>query len=261
MVHPRTAPVATSTTIMTTEPLHEQPYTVGSSNPNPEPATRETFPGELMIWLSPAFPVGGFAYSQGLETAVERGLVHHGETLEHWLRALIEHGSLRNELILLALMRNAETDQRLRELAKLSAALQPSAERWAEATVQGRAFRDAFEAGWAGGGASPFAVVSDCPVTLVSAVAIAARDRNFEAATTLEAFAIAFLSNLVSAAIRLSVVGQFAGQACLSALMKDVRAATAHALMATEDDLGSATFMADLASIQHETQTVRLFRS
>ena len=56
----------------------------------------------LAVWLSPAFPVGAFAYSHGLEWAAERAWVRDRATLEAWLRDLLEHGAPHNDLILLA---------------------------------------------------------------------------------------------------------------------------------------------------------------
>ena len=254
-----TAVIIIITTIMTAEVLESTASALPEAHD--ERVRQVAFPSELMIWLSPVFPVGGFAYSQGLETAAERGLVTNREQLTAWLRALIGYGSLRNDLILLSLIRRAASDTEVRELCALAAALQPSAERFQEATVQGSAFRAAFEAGWQGAGASTFAVLEAAPVTLAAAVALAARHRGFDALATLDAYAISVLSNQISAAIRLSIVGQFAAQGCLAALMPDIRTASTAAVVANEDDLGSATFTADLACMQHETQTVRLFRS
>ena len=219
----------------------------------------DTFPAELLIWLSPAFPIGAFAYSQGLETAVARGWVRDAATLTAWLSSLARHGSLRNDLIMLSLVRRASDDGTIRELAELSAALQPSKERSEEALVQGQAFMEAFRAAWAEPDES--LAPAGGPVTLPVAVGQAARARGLPLQATLIAYATAFTTNLVSAAIRLGAIGQFDGQRMLAALLPELRETCRLALNATEDDLGSATFAADLASILHETQTTRLFRS
>ena len=63
--------------------------------------SQDTLPIELMIWLSPAFPIGGFAYSQGLESAVAEGWVTDSATLGAWGQVTALHGALRNDLILL----------------------------------------------------------------------------------------------------------------------------------------------------------------
>ena len=92
-------------------------------------------------------------------------------------------------------------------------------------------------------------------------MAIAARDYRLPLPATLEAYGMSFHANLISAAIRLGVTGQFDGQRILAALLPDVRRVARLAENATEDDLGGATFAADIASMKHETQKVRLFRS
>ncbi|MEM9028175.1 MAG: urease accessory UreF family protein [Pseudomonadota bacterium] len=227
-----------------------------------EPANQGSgFYGELLIWLSPVFPVGGFAYSQGLEAAVSQGRVSGRETLQGWLSAITRFGSLHNDLIVLSLTMRATDHARIAELAELACALQPGRERWEEAAVQGAAFRDAYLAGWRNTGVSAFDTIEVEVLPLPVAVAVAAKEHDIPVRATLEAFAVAFHSNLVSAAIRLSVIGQFEAQRLLATLMPDVRSACDRAVVATEDDLGTATFSADLASLQHETQQVRLFRS
>jgi urease accessory protein len=215
-----------------------------------------TFPAELLIWLSPAFPIGAFAYSQGLETAAARGIVTDATTLTDWLTALAEHGSLRNDLIILSLVHRAPNDDVIRMLSELAAALQPSHERAEETLLQGQAFLDAYHAAWADGETLP---LERAPLHV--AVGAASRAHGFDLAPTLLAYATAFATNMVSAAIRLGVIGQFDGQRVLAALMHHLRESVSCAMTAGEDDLGSATFAADLMSIRHETQAVRLFRS
>lgn len=222
-------------------------------------AATAAFPGELMVWLSASFPVGGFAYSQGLETAVEKRWVTDRATLASWLNGTLEHGSLRNDLIFINLIRRADDHARIDALVDLAVAMQPSAERHGEAVLQGRSFVQAYEAAWQAG-SCPFAERPGT-ITLPAALAVAARQHDIPAPATLEAYAIAFLNNLISAAIRLGVVGQFDGQRVMADLLGPVRSICAGALRATEDDLGAATWGADLASLLHETQTTRLFRS
>jgi urease accessory protein len=66
---------------------------------------------------------------------------------------------------------------------------------------------------------------------------------------------------LVSAAVRLGPIGQTDGQRILAALMPTIRETAKRASDSTLDDLGSAAFRSDLASLRHETQYTRLFRS
>jgi len=254
------------------------PSPIGMPPAGPSFTTEATrFPAELLIWLSPAFPIGSFAYSQGLEWAVECGWINDSDTLQTWLRTLTMHGSLHNDLVLLSEAYRAPNQAALDQIAELGAALQPSAERSAEANQQGASFLIAYQESWAGHESSaqtaaarpntvhtnddPNRITTDQPVTLPIAVAIAARSNELPLAPTLEAYAIAFHSNLVSAAIRLSVIGQFDGQRILAALMPDIRVVSQTATRATLDDLGSTTFASDIAAMKHETQHTRLFRS
>ncbi len=221
----------------------------------------DAFPAELLIWLSPAFPIGSFAYSQGLETAVARGWVTDRPSLTDWLARLCSGGALRNDLIILSLILRAPDEAAVAALAELSAALQPSRERAEETLTQGQAFMEAYAAGWSCEGDAVPLLPSATPPTLPVALGQAARAHGLPLGATLIAHATAFHTNLVSAAIRLGVIGQFDGQRILAELLPQLREACEFARTAEEDDLGGASFAADLASIQHETQTTRLFRS
>lgn len=219
----------------------------------------------LQAWLSPSFPVGSFAYSHGLETAVDRRWVTNVSDLEHWLADLVGHGALGNDLVLLAhAWRAAELCRwsDLAHLAELGVALQPTPERRLEATQQGGSFLVAVEAAWPCEAIGHLArTLGGAEVTYPVVVAVAAAGHGVALAPALSAFALAFLSAQVSAAIRLSVVGQVDGQRVTAALLPRLEAATRRAAVATLDDLASATMLADVASLMHETQYTRLFRS
>lgn len=215
----------------------------------------------LQIWLSPSFPVGAFAYSHGLEAAVERGWVRDRGSLESWLADLVTHGSLRNDLILAAIAWRAVATgdvALLREAVDLSVAMQPSAERHLEATQQGASFLAQIEASWPCAAA---AKLHGQPVGYPVALGTAAAGHLVPLTDTLRAYAIAFVANLSSAAIRLSVIGQTDGQRVIAALLPTLEKAVTACLSATPDDLASAAFRSDLASLLHETQHTRLFRS
>ncbi|HEX4891771.1 MAG TPA: urease accessory protein UreF [Hyphomicrobiaceae bacterium] len=219
----------------------------------------------LLIWLSPSFPVGAFAYSHGLEQAVERRWVKDRESLTAWLSDIAAHGSLPNDLILLAeSWRTAGKPDldRLRELAGLSAALQPSAERYLEATQQGRSFLATVNAAWPCDIVSSLhARLADAPLGYPVAVGVAASGHSIPLVDTLTGYALAFIGNLVSAAIRLGVVGQTDGQRVIAELRPTLVGAASRAVSSSLDDLGSAAFLSDIASLAHETQYSRLFRS
>ena len=229
--------------------------------PTLEADDQDTFPVALQAWLSPAFPVGSFAYSQGLEWAVETGAVRELASLEIWLRALLRQGSLHNDLILISMVRRTTTLREVCDLAELAAALQPSRERADEALQQGWSFLEAYHAAWASCAARRIELPAGVSVTLPVALGLAARAHDISLSATLSAYGNSFLMTLISAAIRLGAVGQFDGQRCLVALLPALREVCACAREATLDDLGGCTFAADIASMKHETQTTRLFRS
>ncbi|HXF52583.1 MAG TPA: urease accessory protein UreF [Hyphomicrobiaceae bacterium] len=223
-----------------------------------------SFPAALFIWLSPSFPVGAFAYSHGLERAVERGDVKDRPTLTDWIGDLVEFGSARNDLIVLAAAWRAGLtgdEARLTEIAELAVALQGSAERRLEAIAQGGAFVAAIRASWACAAVERLKECWPGEVAYPVAVGVAAAGHCIPLTSTLEAYALAFASNLVSAALRLSVIGQTDGQRALADLLPLVTGAARRAAEASLAELGSATFLSDLAAIQHETQKARLFRS
>jgi urease accessory protein len=171
---------------------------------------------------------------------------------------------LRNDLILLACAWRASAAQNhehLGEIIELAAALQPSAERFLEATQQGRSFLMQIEASWSPPRPMPAIILNCDDMVYAVAVGIASALHEIPMNDVLLAYAIAFVGNLLSAAIRLSVIGPTEGQQLLSELTSDLIALAAAAETSTLQDLGSATWRSDLASLLHETQHTRLFRS
>lgn len=218
----------------------------------------------LMVWLSPSFPVGAFAYSHGLEWAFESGDLHDAATLRDWLEALVSHGSLRNDLILFACTARAvevNDDGALVEIAELALALANSAERRLETVTQGNAFVIALRAAWPCAAIDRLKAVWGGDVAYPLAVATASAGHGLPLAASLEAYGLAFVANLVSASVRLGIVGQTDGQKVTAALVPAVQAAAAAAEPATLDDLGGCALRSDIASLRHETQYSRLFRS
>lgn len=219
----------------------------------------------LHVWLSPAFPVGAFAYSHGLEQAVERGWVRDRATLAAWLDDIVTQGALGNDLVLLAGAWRATIDgdaAALRAVAELSVALQPSAERHLETTQQGRSFVAAMASAWSCPAVIALeGLLGDIDVGYPVAVGSATAGHGVGLSDTLTAYALAFVSNLASAAIRLSVVGQIDGQRTTAGLIPAIERAVQRAAVSSLDDLGSATMRSDFSSLAHETQYTRLFRS
>jgi urease accessory protein len=218
----------------------------------------------LMAWLSPAFPVGAFSYSGGLEWAVEAGDIADARTLQGWLTVVVaEGGGFCDAVLFTNAHRAAATgdDLLLRETAELAAALSPSKERHLETTSQGRAFVAAARAAWPCASLDRLAAVWDGPVAYPVAVAVTAAGHDIHLVPALHAFLHAATANLISAGVRLIPLGQTDGQRVLAALEPAIDATAARAMATPLDDIGSASFRADIASMRHETQYTRLFRS
>lgn len=206
----------------------------------------------LVQWLSAGFPVGAFAYSHGLERAVHDGVVRNADDFSEWLRGVLEHGSGRNDAILLHSAYTAQDNGALRELDELARALAPSSERLLETGLQGIAFCKTVSAIW-GHALGDLAY----PVAVGAAASTQDIDRVLVASHYLHAFA----ANLTSAAIRLVPLGQTEGHSILNDLHPICARIARDTADLTPDDLGGCCFAADLASMTHETQYSRLFRS
>jgi urease accessory protein len=218
----------------------------------------------LMTWLSPAFPIGAFSYSSGIEWAVEAGDIVEVSTLQHWLASMLEDGPGFCDGVLLAQAYRVATSSNranLREVAELAAAFAPSRERHLETAAQGRAFIEIARAAWQCEGLDRLIAACDGTIVYPVAVGIVSSAHAIPLASTMHAFLHAVTSNWISAGARLIPLGQTDCQRALAALEPVVVATGKRALGATLDDLGSATFRADLASMRHETQYTRLFRS
>jgi urease accessory protein len=217
-----------------------------------------------MAWLSPAYPVGAFAYSGGIEWAVEAGDITDAETLKRWLAVVIAEGGAYCDAVFVVHAHRAVQagdDKALRDVAELAAAFAPSKERHLETTAQGRAFVAATRAAWPCAALEALATAWDGPVAYPVAVGVAAAGHGIALEPALGAYLHAVTANLISAGVRLVPLGQTDGQRLLAAL-EPVAAATAARARATPlDKVGGAAFRADLASMRHETQYTRLFRS
>jgi len=212
-------------------------------------ATRMTDPTDhlrLIQWLSPAFPIGGFAYSQGLETAIAAGAVRDVQTLADWITAVLTLGSARTDAILLAQARAGA------DLADYALALAPSQERHTEMVEQGRAF-----------GQTIAAITGTPQPVLPYALAIAHATRTLNVTTTdvLTHFLQGAAAQLASVGVRFIPLGQTDGQRILATLAPLITRLAATYATAPLSDIGTATVAADLASMQHETLPVRIYRT
>jgi urease accessory protein len=221
----------------------------------------------LQSWLSPAFPTGSYSYSHGLEWAVDAGQVHDRRSLVAWLDADLRYGSGRNEAILFtetwrcAVSRNFS---RLIEIAELAAAFRATSELALESSQPASACLTTLRLVW------PDQLLDSLERTLherrispALAVVLATRAarEGIPLPLALPAFLQSYIANWITAGVRLVPLGQTDGQLAIAELENSVLAASAQANNANTNDLGSAAFMIDLASMAHETQYTRLFRS
>lgn len=227
-----------------------------------------------LIWLaSPALPVGGFSYSEGLEAAVEAGHVTDEPSAGAWLRDQLALVLGRSELPLLvqalAAWRAGDL-ARVQDLNDWMRTTRETAEARLQTEQMGRSMVE-----WLRN--RPVAVpgdegpVPDARVAALAALtpaptwpvafALAAAQTQADARAVALSFAFGWSENMVQAALKAVPLGQSAGQRILAALAQDIPAVVERALTMREDERQSATPMLAILSARHETQYTRLFRS
>jgi urease accessory protein len=214
----------------------------------------------LLSWLSPNYPVGAFAYSHGLEYAVEAGRVASVGDMVEWIETVLLFGTGRIDGVLFreAYVAAEKRDwATLDDLVELGAAFQPSAEIALESRSQGNAFLTATRKAWP----APALMRIEGGAVYAIAVGTACAAHHIPLRGGLGGYFHAFAANLVSAGVRLVPLGQSDGQSAIAALEPSVAKAEAQAMTIKLDDLGSASPLLDLDSMRHETQYSRLFRS
>jgi|TARA_Y100000815_G_C13245939_1_gene463608 urease accessory protein len=206
----------------------------------------------LAQWLSPAFPIGAFSYSHGLDYLASTGVVDDADSFLEWARQILQHGAGRNDTLLLAAAYRAGSDAALAEIDALAAALAASRERGVELEDQGRAFVDTVNAVWR---------LDLPPLTYPVAVGATAARCDLPIDLTARMYLHALATSITSAAMRLAPIGQIAGQSCILVLRSICDDVCAQALASDLDALGSSVFLGDIASMAHETQYSRMFRT
>jgi urease accessory protein len=203
----------------------------------------------VMQWLSPAFPIGGFAYSHGLEWAINKGYVSNREELQKWISDLLEYGSLKNDAILIKLVLQGSDPNEINELAM---ALCPASERLSETQLQGGAFCKIMREVWS---------LEIDELTLPIALALAAKNESIDQNLVVPAYLHSFCSNLISVAMRLIPIGQTDGQKTLRELSPLISDSVRSVAKSDKDDLGSACFLSDVSAMQHEYLQPRVFKT
>ena len=250
---PRAEPPARPVASAAPRPTEHSGAPLGAEAGGPRGPSRALAADDALLrltqWLSPAFPLGSYAYSHGLETAVARGEVRTADDLRDWIHDVLAHGSgIADAVLLCAVLRGADPA----DMGDLAAALAPSAERWRETAEQGRALAGTLRA---------MGEVDLAPGPLPVVLGLAARPLGLPAERVAALFLQAFAGALVSAGVRLIPLGQAAGQGVLAATRPLALDLAARAAMMGPDEIAAAAFGADLASMVHETLDVRIFRS
>ena len=216
----------------------------------------------LLAWLSPSYPVGAFAYSHGLEWAVETGQIHDRVSMSAWIDDLLRFGGGWSDAVFFANAHAASGDMdALIELNGYALAMAPSAERYLETSAQGTAFLKVTRDAWGCDVIEQASSVFGRDVAYPIAVGIAAAGHRIDKSASLHAFLHGVVANLVSAGVRLIPLGQTDGQRALAELEAPVSETAAQALNAPIDDIGGIAMLSDIAAMKHETQYTRLFRS
>jgi urease accessory protein len=211
----------------------------------------------LLSWMSPVFPIGGFAYSQGLERAVGDRLVKNSDTMFEWIATILTHGSQWNDAVLFCQSwRVAGNVDNIARLSQLAQAIAGSKERYNETMNQGAAFIDAashwFSEDWK---------KMQSGLVLPVAVGMASGLCCIEMQTALNAYLHTYVSNQLQAAIRLAVFGQDGAASLLARLEATIANNSIRASSSSLDELGSIAFTAEISAMNHETQQPRLFLS
>jgi urease accessory protein len=217
----------------------------------------------LLQLASPALPVGGYSYSQALESAVDAGIVSSAATAEAWIGDLLTHVLPTGELAVLARLLRALPD----DAAAFGAwhawfrASRETRELRAESEQMGHAMLAWMRDVRLADPALEARAAAVAPLTWPGAFALACHAERIADGDALAAYAFAWLENQVLAAQKLVPLGQAAGQRMLRALGAGVPAAVARAAALEDDDVASFAPGHALLSMRHETQYSRLFRS
>jgi urease accessory protein len=213
----------------------------------------------LTAWTSPSFPTGAFSYSHGLEWAVEAGRVTSERDLFDWIAHGLEFGVARVDGALLAAgFRAAGDETRLSELIDLACAWRATSETALESAQPGSAFLTTVRAAWPSPALDRFtALCGDRKPGMALCFGVAAAPLDL----ALRFYLAGWVSHQVSAGVRLIPLGQTAGQRLIADLEPAVLNAAAACETTPLEEVASAAWVVDIASMRHETQTTRLFRS
>lgn len=233
-----------------------------------------------LMWLaSPALPIGGFSYSEGLEAAIDRTGLRTPTAVSAWLQAQLQLTLARSDLALVAQAIHAWRTRDLVRVQALNAWVlqtRESSELRLQTEQMGRSMMDWLRNQHVGddaddADADAACAAADADATALSrhcesptypvAFALAASLTGAPVADSLSSYAFGWAENMVQAAVKAVPLGQNAGQRILADLAKHITRAVADALERDDDSRQAFAPMLAILSAQHETQYSRLFRS
>ena len=217
-----------------------------------------------LIWLaSPALPIGGFSYSEGLEAAIEHGLVHDADSSTAWVVDQLHLTQSRGDMAVIAqaipAWQNGDVE-RLKALNQWVMATRESAEMRLQTEQMGRSLLDWLR-NLQQASEAQLSCCAQLPTTYPLALALALSLAPVPLEQALQAYAFGWAENMTQAALKAVPLGQSAGQRMLARLAREIPLAVQTALQLTDDERQAFSPMLAILSARHETQYSRIFRS
>ena len=202
----------------------------------------------LQAWFSPAFPIGAFSYSHGIETAIQEAMISEKDSLTEWIACLLTYGSGWNDCLFLKAA--FEMGEGVNDLCL---SICTGEERYRETVELGAAFTRSVN--------TSYGMELDDGLAYPVAVGLAASKHKLDMTLTAQSYLQAFAANLISVGVRTIPIGQQAGQDSLLSLFAVIENIMPDLLEASLDQLGGATFMSEIMSMKHENANPRIFRT
>ena len=218
----------------------------------------------VLTWFSPSYPIGSYAYSHGLEYAVEEGLVKDPQTLLGWIRDLLFFGTGYNDSIIINSIYDSVANDNCVEfdyISQIANAIKPTKEIALESYQQGVSFKNILMDVYSNSNLTFYLNRLDDCITYPGVVGVAGGIFEVEKKLLIHSYLHAFTSNILSAALRIMPIGQTEIQKIIFQMKGNVEEMTNKSLGLSLSDLGSSVFISDWASSKHQNQYTRLFRS